>query len=102
MGNAHAKWEIQCDCCTGNEFTFIRGRWIPSRYASLEPGNHSGLSWSGQLTPGELWLGTLKQGLVIGLVIAAAVLWAGSEAKRSAEQAAENMLHQQEAAASDD
>jgi hypothetical protein len=98
MGNAHARWENQCECCSGNEFTYIQGRWVPTKYAPIaDPGRHSSISWSGQLTGGELWLGALKQGLVLGLIVLLVGGWFALQAKAAAESAAQGMRRGQAA-----
>ena len=69
MGNAHTRNDKICNCCQGNEFVWIEDKWWLLKYAPLqESHNHSSLSWSGQLSSGELWGSAIKQGLILAVV----------------------------------
>lgn len=96
MGNAHVRWDLQCSCCRGNEFTYFRGAWRPSRWVDWKGGpGSSSLSWSGQLSGSELWLGALKQGAILGLAAMLVAVWLGAQTKEASESAAAGMRRQQ-------
>lgn len=74
MGNVHLRSEVLCECCKGNEFVWVDGNWVLLKYAPVtNTGNHSSLSWSGQLSSAELWFSAIKQGLIIALILGAAI-----------------------------
>jgi len=100
MGNAHTRSDGLCDCCKGNEFVWVEGKWVLLKYAPVtNVGSHSGLSWSGQLSSGELWLSAVKQGLVLALILGAIIgfgLWQAEHALRSAADGRKTNIEQAE------
>lgn len=96
MGNTHVRSEEVCICCTGNEFKCVNGKWVPLKYAPLtDNGKASSLSMSGQLSSSDLWLGALKQGLVIAIVVIMILSYCLFQAKIAADTAADNMQQKQ-------
>lgn len=100
MGNAHIRSDELCDCCKGNEFIWVEGKWILLKYAPITNSrNHSSLSWSGQLSSGELWLSAVKQGLILALILGAIIgfgLWKAEHALRSAADGRKTNIEQAE------
>ena len=100
MGNAHLRSDGLCDCCKGNEFLWVNGKWVLLKYAPVtNTGNHSSLSWSGQLSSGELWLSAVKQGLILALILGAIIgfgLWQAEHALRSAVDGRKTNIEQAE------
>ena len=90
MGNAHLRSDGLCDCCNGNEFVWMNGKWVLLKYSpATNSGNHSSLSWSGQLSSGELWISAVKQGLVIAFILGTIIgfgLWQAENAFRYASE----------------
>lgn len=79
-----------CECCQGNEFLWVDGKWVLLKYAPIShTGNHSGLSWSGQLSSGELWLSAVKQGLIIAAILGTIIGFGLWQTKNAAIHAAE-------------
>jgi hypothetical protein len=100
MGNAHLRSDGLCDCCKGNEFLWVNGKWVLLKYAPVtNTVNHSSLSWSGQLSSGELWLSAVKQGLILALILGAIIgfgLWQAEHALRSAADGRKTNIEQAE------
>jgi len=74
MGNAHWVGNHICYCCEGQKrnWTYVwKGEkgWIPVDFALDTTYNHSSLSWSGQMTTGELFWNGIRLGLLIALVL---------------------------------
>lgn len=99
MGNAHTWLDIFCDCCTNNEFTYVNGKWVLAKNAKLVHTNCSSVSWSGQLSSGELWWSGIKQGLVLALILGTIIgigLWKTENALRGAADNRKDIIEQTE------
>lgn len=100
MGNAHIRSDGLCDCCKGNEFVWVDGKWVLLKYATVTNSrSHSGLSWSGQLSSGELWLSAVKQGLILALILGGIIgfgLWKTEQALRNASEGRKTIIEQAE------